>query len=436
MFEVFDRVSDTFKLGRGAYANVYRAKTHVQKQYALKIQDIDDHFVYYHTKLREALTNKNSFGVPFVGVLLENKRYKGFASELASCSLHRLRQLTSKKILTVAKQLSQRLSQYHAQGIVHGDIKPANIVMFQGKATFCDFGLCMWTTEKNPLNQISAKHSDVIYTPNYRCPELFENGPWTIEASMDMWALGMTLYCMICPNGHCTLGNSKDVEVSLHKTFPKDFTDCVKYLQSLCGPYGTEHVESSPEEPKKELAKDDIFLCEIIATCLRFQPLERMTAVQLASLTNHYDEDLSQDIQSVFIPAELALCGPSCYRESTIVKSWSNQKEVRLYQAEICSSICRKILHLIGIQIDMTILGSTLKLFEIFGDLWTTNARAVYATILPIMLCKSSNVFTLSWLIKIAGNSFIQFDEEFHEALAIAICDSSWSSSLWPNLSM
>jgi hypothetical protein len=159
-----------------------------------------------------------------------------------------------------------------------------------------------------------------------------------------------------------------------------------------------------------------------------------MTARQMLSLTNHYDEDLSKDIQDVFVSAELALSGPSCYRESALVKSWSNQKEVRLFQAEICSSICIKILHLIGIQMDITILGSTLKLFEIFGDSWTTNARAVYATVIPIMLCKSSNVFTLSWLIKIAGNSFLQFDEEFHEALAISVCDSSWSSSLWPNL--
>jgi serine/threonine protein kinase len=420
VFEIIDRISDTYKVGRGAYANVYRAKMHSIGQIIIKIPDIDDHFFYYHTKLREALLNKNNFGVPFRGLILENNRYKGFASSVASCSLNKLKNLNSRKILSVAKDLSQFLAKFHSLGLIHGDIKPANILMLDQKAVFCDFGLSMWTTQRNPIKH---KHSDVIYTPNYRPPELFMKGPWTIESSMDIWALGMTLYSLICSTGHCALGNTDDVKISLEKTFPLDFDECKKYILGLIAEK-TNYVNHGA---------DDIILSDLISMCIRFEPSERVTAEQIFSVTQHFQESLEDDISSIFLNLDFAIGGPTSIRESPLVQIFKNEnKEVRPFQAEICSSICRKIFILLGIDMDITLLGAVLKLFEIFGNLWSTNARSTYATILPIMLCKSSNIFQLSWLIKIAGISYFQFEEEFHEALAISICDSSWSSFLWP----
>jgi serine/threonine-protein kinase Stk1 len=73
--------------------------------------------------------------------------------------------------LDLARQLVDAVRYCHAQGVVHGDIKPANIIISpESHLTLFDFGISRW------LYQPSGRHREVIRACScrYAAPELFD----------------------------------------------------------------------------------------------------------------------------------------------------------------------------------------------------------------------------------------------------------------------
>ncbi|GIH73726.1 hypothetical protein Plo01_01550 [Planobispora longispora] len=85
-------------------------------------------------------------------------------------------------------QVISALAAAEAAGVVHRDVKPANILLKNGRATLTDFGIA------------AAAHDDsgatgsgpLIGTPAYLAPEQLDGRPAT--AASDLWAVGVTLY--------------------------------------------------------------------------------------------------------------------------------------------------------------------------------------------------------------------------------------------------
>jgi serine/threonine protein kinase/sugar lactone lactonase YvrE len=91
-------------------------------------------------------------------------------------------------------QLLDVLDAAHALGIVHRDVKPANIIITPaGQAKLTDFGIA------HVLGDARLTRSGVMGTQAYMAPELFESQPITPAA--DLWALGATLYAATCGHG-------------------------------------------------------------------------------------------------------------------------------------------------------------------------------------------------------------------------------------------
>lgn len=92
----------------------------------------------------------------------------------------------------ILPQVLDALSEVHAQGIWHLDIKPGNIMLdSRGNAFLIDFGASKQLTSSG-----SQTSSALCYTPGYAPVEQVEQamdkfGPWT-----DFYALGATLYYM------------------------------------------------------------------------------------------------------------------------------------------------------------------------------------------------------------------------------------------------
>jgi eukaryotic-like serine/threonine-protein kinase len=118
---------------------------------------------------------------------------------IAGQSLDRLLSEKTKKLpldtaLLLAEELAEALDHAHGQGVVHRDMKPANIlVTTAGRAKIADFGIAK-------LNHANLTLSDrVLGTPAYMSPEQLEGEP--VDRRSDLFSLGAILYQMVTGYG-------------------------------------------------------------------------------------------------------------------------------------------------------------------------------------------------------------------------------------------
>ena len=95
------------------------------------------------------------------------------------------------EVLRIALQTASGLAAAHAQGLVHRDVKPANILLSDGveRVKITDFGLA------RAADDASLTQSGVIAgTPQYMSPEQARGEP--LDARSDLFSLGSVLYAM------------------------------------------------------------------------------------------------------------------------------------------------------------------------------------------------------------------------------------------------
>ncbi len=95
--------------------------------------------------------------------------------------------LRPEDLLPIAVGICRGLATAHRHGLVHHDVKPANILIgVGGEVKLTDFGVSQMITA-------SSRAKDVICgTPGYLAPECFEGGTYGPEA--DLFACGVVLY--------------------------------------------------------------------------------------------------------------------------------------------------------------------------------------------------------------------------------------------------
>ena len=99
--------------------------------------------------------------------------------------------LSVKEILRIAVQSADGLSAAHAQGVVHRDVKPSNIMLENDveRALLTDFGLA------RAADDATVTRSGVIaVTPHYMSPEQASGG--IVDERSDLFSLGALLYFM------------------------------------------------------------------------------------------------------------------------------------------------------------------------------------------------------------------------------------------------
>ena len=184
------------ELGHGGMGGVYLARDKMlDRQVALKVMlkslGADPQFLERFKREAQAAARliHPSIAQIYSYDIVEGQPY--IAMEMAGGgSLLRLMEVHGKnidptRVMRVCKQVAEGLSCAADQGLVHGDIKPENILFdATGAAKIVDFGLAGMQDENS---------SDEIWgTPYYIAPEKVRKG--VTDFRVDMYSLGATIY--------------------------------------------------------------------------------------------------------------------------------------------------------------------------------------------------------------------------------------------------
>ena len=96
-----------------------------------------------------------------------------------------------KEVLRIGRQIASGLAAAHAQGLVHRDVKPANILLENGveRVVITDFGLA------RAMDDANMTQSGIIAgTPQYMSPEQARGND--VDHRSDLFSLGSVLYFM------------------------------------------------------------------------------------------------------------------------------------------------------------------------------------------------------------------------------------------------
>ena len=189
------------KLGGGGMGVVYKAEdTTLKRIVALKFlpselttdQQAKTRFLH-EAQAASKIDHPNICGVHDIAQTDDGETYivmSFYEGETLKKKIARGR-LKVEQSLELAAQIAEGLSKAHAAGIIHRDVKPANILVTkEGIAKILDFGLAKLKGETR-LTQTGA----TVGTLSYMAPEQV-HGQET-DARSDIWSLGVVLYEML-----------------------------------------------------------------------------------------------------------------------------------------------------------------------------------------------------------------------------------------------
>ncbi|MFW5740674.1 MAG: serine/threonine-protein kinase, partial [Myxococcota bacterium] len=187
------RYEEVSVLGRGGGGQVWAVRDKLTKEtLALKAlaEDASEREVQALVREAVALSGLEGLGVPKVlrfGRLPRGRRPYLVRELVEGRSLlsHLEQDSPAAQVcLTAIAQAAEQLTGLHRAGLLHGDIKPANIIVSAGgTATLVDLGLAA------PWKEGGTRPQGL--TPRYAAPELFAGGSLTVRA--EIFALGATL---------------------------------------------------------------------------------------------------------------------------------------------------------------------------------------------------------------------------------------------------
>ncbi len=111
--------------------------------------------------------------------------------ETLEARILRARQMSVLDLRPIALAMTEALAAVHAHGVIHGDLKPANVFLPQAApfpVKLVDFGL----SKIEGLERLT-RTGELTGTPAYMAPELL-TGAGELDAGVDLYALGVVLY--------------------------------------------------------------------------------------------------------------------------------------------------------------------------------------------------------------------------------------------------
>lgn len=163
------------------------------------------------------------------------------------------------QVIQLSCQIAQGLAAAHAQGVIHRDVKPGNVMLHEGgmRVRLADFGLARVASDNADL----TSHDQAVGTPAYMAPEQLRGR--RIDARADLFSLGCVMHYMLL--GHSPFQGRTQAE-TIHK---------------ILGEPPRPLLETDPTIPPA--------LAEIVDRLLRKDPDERyQSAFEVAAVLERY----------------------------------------------------------------------------------------------------------------------------------------------------
>jgi len=108
--------------------------------------------------------------------------------------LDREKQLSVQEAVEIATAVAGALTFAHARGVIHRDVKPANILFQAGHAVVADFGIALALTAAGGARLTAT--GVTVGTPTYMSPEQ-ASGDATVDGRADIYSLACVTYEML-----------------------------------------------------------------------------------------------------------------------------------------------------------------------------------------------------------------------------------------------
>jgi serine/threonine protein kinase/tetratricopeptide (TPR) repeat protein len=170
----------------------------------------------------------------------------------------KLGRLPTERAVNIAKQLAGALEAAHAEGVVHRDLKPRNVLIdVDDHIYISDFGLAKsLDADKTGMTRVG----EVLGTPRYMSPEQAESK--SADNRSDIYSLGIILYEML--TGEVPFTGESSLQVMF------------------------QHVQQKPKDPRLLNPEMPEYLAAVILKCLEKDPALRYQNAQ----------ELMQDLES------------------------------------------------------------------------------------------------------------------------------------------
>lgn len=139
------------------------------------------------------------------------------------------------RVVHILHQIAGSLSEAHAAGLVHRDVKPANVILCHrgGQSEVVkvvDFGLVKDVTVNGEIDPTLTNTNTIIGTPLYLAPEAILS-PDSIDARSDLYALGAVGYFLL--TGQPVFTAASMVEICMQHCYTEPVPPSVRSGTSL-----------------------------------------------------------------------------------------------------------------------------------------------------------------------------------------------------------
>lgn len=227
-----DRYGSVVKIGKGGMGTVYKAHdTALDKEIVIKIvdpgQDYEKSAVRFQkeAKALSKLKHDNLVTVYDFGIASDGTLYM-ILEYIDGLSLRKrlLNEgiLEYEDALNIFRQVCKGLKHAHDECVVHRDIKPDNVIIFELEnrgtcAKVIDFGIALTVDQSKSQVEIATQNESTAGSPLYMAPEIIKGNPGSIKS--DIYALGCLLFEML--TGHVPFRGETLVETfDLHARAP------------------------------------------------------------------------------------------------------------------------------------------------------------------------------------------------------------------------